>query len=37
MSGGRCRPRSILLDQVEDVVVATLEATPGKDTHWSRA
>jgi transposase/transcriptional regulator with XRE-family HTH domain len=31
------RPRSILLDQVEDVVVATLESTPGKDTHWSRA
>jgi transposase len=31
------RPRSILLDQVEDVVVATLESTPGQDTHWSRA
>ncbi|MGW2846263.1 IS630 family transposase [Streptomyces sp. NPDC001274] len=31
------RPPSILLDQIEDVVVATLESTPGKDTHWSRA
>jgi transposase len=31
------RPPSILLDQVEDVVVRTLETTPGKDTHWSRA
>jgi transposase len=31
------RPRSVLLDQVEDVIVATLESVPGKDTHWSRA
>ncbi|MHB6912775.1 IS630 family transposase [Streptomyces sp. DB-54] len=31
------RPPSVLLDQVEDVVVATLESTPGRDTHWSRA
>jgi transposase len=30
-------PPSILLDQVEDVVVTTLESKPGKDTHWSRA
>ena len=31
------RPRTITVDQVEDVVVATLESTPKNATHWSRA
>jgi transposase len=31
------RPATISVDQVEDVVVATLESTPANATHWSRA
>src|SRR5512144_57475 len=31
------RPPSISVQQVEDVVVATLECTPANATHWSRA
>ncbi len=31
------RPAVITADQVEDVVVATLESTPANATHWSRA
>lgn len=32
------RPPSITLDQIEDVVVETLESTPGNGaTHWSRS
>ena len=31
------RPASIKVEQVEDVVVATLESVPANATHWSRA
>ena len=31
------RPPSITAEQVEDVVVATLESVPANATHWSRA
>ena len=31
------RPPTISAEQVEDVVVATLESTPANATHWSRA
>ena len=31
------RPASITVEQVEDVVVATLESTPADATHWSRS
>lgn len=30
------RPRSVTVDQVEDVIVTTLEQTPRNATHWSR-
>jgi transposase len=31
------RPATITVDQVEDVIVATLESTPPNATHWTRA
>ncbi len=31
------RPATVTVEQVEDVVVATLESTPANATHWSRA
>ncbi len=31
------RPRTIGVDQVEEVIVATLESTPPNATHWTRA
>src|ERR687889_286197 len=31
------RPASITGEQVEDIVLATLESTPANATHWSRA
>jgi transposase len=31
------RPATVTADQVEDVVVATLESTPPNATHWTRA
>ena len=31
------RPPSISVDQVEDIIVATLESTPANATHWTRA
>ena len=31
------RPATVTAEQVEDVVVATLESTPANATHWSRS